>query len=1030
MSYQCEQTFMVRVPSLPLEYLQCFMNDTHNIKEIVESNDLMGFIRESLLISSPSLYKTIDQETKERKKLNSRNIGLYKYLTRATTRPTPFGLFAGVGLGKFSEAGKTKMIIDGNRYNKDVKIDTLWLCNVIGMLETDDEILNKLQVRFNRNCYISGDRLKNPYYSNNGSIATAGNFVQENNIRFTQLIDLIMNSSESFIGFNELTTLIVRAYEGIEIKKVHEILKMLIKNEYLITELRLPTFCEDGLTHILNILEKAEVNDERVVKLKEIKEAIVYYQKIRNPIDGERLLKDIYFRMRSIFEAKNYLEVNKGISMKEHFLPKVIQDDLTHFVNEFSKIMVSNDDVHNLEKLISQFSEVYGRGVEIPLTEIIDENKFNGMQYIESSAKKISNRENVIRGIVDERIQQALLKNHTRIELKISDFPDEVLLNAIPQKPKSFDVNIILNYRKDGSRRLQIGPNFGSHKAGCTFQRFSDVLDKALFSELSSIYKKEELVTEKEYVSIEGRELSISGRSNNLLNRRKNYKHCLPIAFSDGHDELNHTIHDLYIGLSLDGKMYIFSRKLNKKCKIISDNMLNMSANGKVLRFLKTISNAYENSFFDRLSLLHSNKYSYTPEITFENVVISPQKWTIEPSKLDCKTFENFCRDFKALKKDYQLKDQVYLCDYDNRLLLQLESEECLQILYQTAKAKGKLELCEFENDMIENAVTMDQFGRNYFTEIICSMVSTDEKITDSSQKNMKLSRTLQDEQRILAPFEEGWVYLKLYGIGNRADDVICGLNEIVNALNCSQFFYIRYTDYGGNHLRIRFKFESEIAAINQYSMISTHLFELKERGMISKWILDTYEREFNRYGGAKQYNLIENLFFYDSMLSIELLKQFRLNEEADFDIVYILGMTSILAAFYPKLNDLYEVLDTAVSKNKNRDEFQKKRLRLINLVECVLNKDYVLLDERLVNLVPLLQKRDDQLNIIRCALEVAEHEGRMCNELEHIVLSLVHMFCNRINGNSINEDKNLTLIRHSIFSIVQKRKLQASQVS
>ncbi len=62
-------------------------------------------IRESILVASKNLYETMNSfaEGKTIKKKEQFLNSLYKYVIRMSTRPTPFGLFSGVGFGRMAE---------------------------------------------------------------------------------------------------------------------------------------------------------------------------------------------------------------------------------------------------------------------------------------------------------------------------------------------------------------------------------------------------------------------------------------------------------------------------------------------------------------------------------------------------------------------------------------------------------------------------------------------------------------------------------------------------------------------------------------------------------------------------------------------------------------------------------------------------------------------------------------------------------------------------------------------------------------
>ena len=208
MKYKCDDVFMIRAPTLPIDsYLELFeFNDIKdNISKFISDEDNYNFLNEGLIVASKSLHKSFNSDMKSKKKEKSYNLSLLKYIIRASTRPTPYGLFAGVALGKFSDLEmEDNIVIDKNKCIRDVKVDTYWICHLIHELEKDHNILSKLSLQFNTICYKYGDRFKNPYFANHGGIDNLKDYVQENNIKHSPLIDIIKENSRSFIPYEDL----------------------------------------------------------------------------------------------------------------------------------------------------------------------------------------------------------------------------------------------------------------------------------------------------------------------------------------------------------------------------------------------------------------------------------------------------------------------------------------------------------------------------------------------------------------------------------------------------------------------------------------------------------------------------------------------------------------------------------------------------------------------------------------------------------------------------------------------------------
>ena len=85
------------------------------------------------------------------------------------------------------------------------------------------------------------------------------------------------------------------------------------------------------------------------------------------------------------------------------------------FVNSLSNLYLESEHYSKLDKIKQEFSEGYGRNVEVPLKEIIDPNKFDGLSLIETKLKAVSEREKKIRKVVDDKIVSALINDQEEV---------------------------------------------------------------------------------------------------------------------------------------------------------------------------------------------------------------------------------------------------------------------------------------------------------------------------------------------------------------------------------------------------------------------------------------------------------------------------------------------------------------------------------------------------------------------------------------------------------------------------------------
>lgn len=150
--YYNTQKFMFRIP-----------NDVERkldfTEEEIKNACLDAKFREKVSIASPALVDMMDLYIKNPEKLSEKKLvnfqnSIMKYLIRSKNRTTPFGLFSGVGLGKFGDSDTFD--VSGAKYQKKVNIDSEWLFGFISQLEKVKS--QRLRFKINDACYIKGNR--------------------------------------------------------------------------------------------------------------------------------------------------------------------------------------------------------------------------------------------------------------------------------------------------------------------------------------------------------------------------------------------------------------------------------------------------------------------------------------------------------------------------------------------------------------------------------------------------------------------------------------------------------------------------------------------------------------------------------------------------------------------------------------------------------------------------------------------------------------------------------------------------------
>jgi len=120
------------------------------------------------------------------------------------------------------------------------------------------------------------------------------------------------------------------------------------------------------------------------------------------------------------------------------------------------------------------------------------------------------------------------------------------------------------------------------------------------------------------------------------------------------------------------------------------------------------------------------------------------------------------------------------------------------------------------------------------------------------------------------------WVYLKIYSGPSILEFILT--NEIREAVNIfinrniiDKFFFIRYSDIDGSHLRVRFRLIGEESVIEVLQVLNLLLKKYVEKRVINKVVYDTYNQEIERYG-SQNIEHVETIFNISSEFIISNL--------------------------------------------------------------------------------------------------------------------------------------------------------------
>ena len=1047
-TYLASDYFMVRNSLRPLKDYESTFSGECDIRENLKDKFSEPSINEALIVASNVLSKAflnngLYKGTKESQQIKE---SLIKYFIRLSTRPTPFGLFSGISVGRFGDASEI-IISKSPKHIKRARPDMEWIYGVIKTAEANPEIKRTLRIRFNDFSYVNGNRMEKPDKTLLQQSDTINNIHEITSIRYTRLVKRVEEICGDFCKYSELVTILKMENGFDDDVKVESFLNQLLENEFLITELRPPLTNIDALDYMIGVFIKEkhipEVG-EYATKLLHIKNAISSFN-FGCIGDGIGLYNEIVQLMGELFKCENYLQVDMKIHTEKNSLDVRLKRELERFVAAMYKIapflMISEE----MEHYKALFIEKYGYNVEVAVFELLDNDiglgfpphykVGNGREHKKSkSATKNFN------SVLNDKIVLALKEGKKVVEVTDKDIE---LINAQEQSvkiknildfPQSFELYFlahsgIIDTNKESDYYFTVAPAIASGNTARTFGRFRDLL-----SEDESAYLKEDIEKQKQflddYIIAEITELPSSGRLSNVSINESDYDYQIALSTNCNEQQKVLSVKDLYIGVdSKSNSFYIRSKTLDKKVIVTTTNMVNPLLGSGVLRFLREISSIYKLNPISSIASIVNNSFAYTPRIVYGKVIIKPETWIITQYILGCREgmTEDFDNKIKDYRRTYQIPRYVFLNEADKRLLLDLENREHRNIIYNTLKGNNLKSVILSEIGCgFDDFIATDEQHNHYVTEIVVPFSVSPESYDKKNRENEVIptgsnisnnSILFNKKESMLLPGNDGWLFFKLYGCSKRRNELITLIYDKLERISSliQKYFYINYTD-PEPHVRLRV--QANVGMLPEVFWDIMQWFEkLRIDGIISKVTIESYLREVERYGGSKLIARAEECFFENSRFAMEIIKKQRYdNSDFNIDVIGIAFIIFVLDSFGVNDEAKAGFLYTITDRKSYRKLFQQNRKIFMEAVDRG-NWFYGNLDESYVEIFALMDKTGIKLKSYATAIYECDKRGELTSSIESILRSVIHMFCNRVGDNAW-ENKIYILARHAYYAL------------
>lgn len=414
--YKILEPIMVRMPLYSHEEYKKIDLFADVDKFIQNFSNRPSFLK-AIAISSPDFYTSVIENEKNVVYSDKYRDSMLKYISRATSRATPFGAFSLVSFGKLDR--ETSFVIHEEKRSTFLNLidaDLFW--KIIRELEQNAQIYPYLKVRLNPNLHITTNRVKNPYISHLGQSNTK--FFQAN-IRNTKQFEMIQKYARNPISVKDLVySLYVYNNKKIEIAKIQKYVDSLIENEFLLSELRFFDVHE-GLSKIISVCKKSCFDCEMIENLKRINKV---FCRLNAQCDDKEWL-NAYFNLYKLcneqFSGKNITNTLLFAPQYEATLGKNVLASIYRLENFATKTALPDNETTAVLYWKKLFKEKYGPYVEINFLELFDDNSGFGDPYAPKnhiSTNEVPNesyKKRYLKNLLERKIVLSLAKGDNKI---------------------------------------------------------------------------------------------------------------------------------------------------------------------------------------------------------------------------------------------------------------------------------------------------------------------------------------------------------------------------------------------------------------------------------------------------------------------------------------------------------------------------------------------------------------------------------------------------------------------------------------
>lgn len=735
--YKNFSKYLLRTPLLSID----FLFDLTREKDVLNDKLFKAFenpvIKEAIFLASRQLYQSLNNWTSgkelDAKKEKQLRISFLKYLTRMSTRCTPFGTLAGISMGHFTNE-PSKVILNSN-HEKFTRLDMNYLVSLSQALEKHPSYLDKILFYSNSSLFKIGEKWRYiEYYYRNGK--RKHNLSSVDN---TPYLEHLILRFKSGAYLKDLRQYLID--QGFQKDEVLQYQQELLNSQIFVSELEPSVSGTDLLDHIISTLERIGDDNNILKLLKEVKSdllalnkqfgaSIQQYESILHKLQQIK----ISMNFRSQFQVDTLLNVESN-SINYSFCRTSLKA-LT-ILNKLDDS--SSNESRNLKEFKKAFKTRYESRKE-NLSKVLDYE--SGLSFLQGTMTGIGDNNPLLDDLIMVNLNSSPVKNlmldkssqYFRNMLhkhKLKDDSKIVIDNNYIKNlepnwknlPTTFS-SLIEVYNINGKEKLFVD-GFSFPSASCLISRFGHVAKDIL--ELVAEINDAEKSSNPDKLTVEIVHLP-EDRAGNIILRPSFREYEIPYLSRSVLDtDKQIMISDIEIEISSNDKISLYSKKHKKYIKAYLSNAHNYFFNSlPVYQFLCEL----QSQGIRKLSFnfLKNTEANFLPRVEFEDIIFSKAKWILRSADIlelnAIKQHPDLIPKLEEFRSSRNIPELALLIEGDNELLINFSNKLSIEMFLDSIKKSNTVELSEFlfKNDgLVKNSK-----GESFTNQVVFSVFKND----------------------------------------------------------------------------------------------------------------------------------------------------------------------------------------------------------------------------------------------------------------------------------------------------------------